>query len=150
MSNETAQTLHGTTPLTVEGDLAAQMVEVLDGYVSRAVANSVEGREGLWNRDYSSHNAYTESVEPNRARLQKRIGCLDPRLPIEELTYIATTKTAARLTEDENYTVSRVRWQVFEEVEGEGLLLEPKQNVPITAQIVALPDADWTPETIAG
>ena len=150
MSNEIAQTLHGTTPLTVEGDLAAQMVEVLDGYVSRAVANSVEGREGLWNRDYSSHNAYTESVEPNRARLQKRIGCLDPRLPIEELTYIATTKTAARLTEDENYTVSRVRWQVFEEVEGEGLLLEPKQNVPITAQIVALPDADWTPETIAG
>ena len=150
MSNETAQTLHGTTPLTVEGDLAAQMVEVLDGYVSRAVANSVEGREGLWNRDYSSHNAYTESVEPNRARLQKRIGCLDPRLPIEDLAYIATTRTAARLTEDENYTVSRVRWQVFEEVEGEGLLLEPKQNVPITAQIVALPDADWTPETIAG
>ena len=150
MSNETAQTLHGTTPLTLEGDLAAQMVEVLDGYVSRAVANSVEGREGLWNRDYSSHNAYTESVEPNRVRLQKRIGCLDPRLPIEELAYIATTKTAARLTEDENYTVSRVRWQVFEEVEGEGLLLEPKQNVPITAQIVALPDADWTPETIAG
>ena len=150
MSNETAQTLHGTTPLTVEGDLAAQMVEVLDGYVSRAVANSVEGREGLWNRDYSSHNAYTESVELNRARLQKRIGCLDPRLPIEDLAYIATTKTAARLTEDENYTVSRVRWQVFEEVEGEGLLLEPKQNVPITAQIVALPDADWTPETIAG
>ena len=150
MSNETAQTLHGTTPLTVEGDLAAQMVEVLDGYVSRAVANSVEGREGLWNRDYSSHNAYTESVEPNRARLRKRIGCLDPRLPIEDLAYIATTRTAARLTEDENYTVSRVRWQVFEEVEGEGLLLEPKQNVPITAQIVALPDADWTPETIAG
>ena len=150
MSNETDQTLHGTTPLTVEGDLAAQMVEVLDGYVSRAVVNSVEGREGLWNRDYSSHNAYTESVEPNRARLQKRIGCLDPRLPIEDLAYIATTRTAARLTEDENYTVSRVRWQVFEEVEGEGLLLEPKQNVPITVQIVALPDADWTPETIAG
>ena len=150
MSNETDQTLHGTTPLTLDGDLAAQMVEVLDGYVSRAVVNSVEGREGLWNRDYSSHNAYTESVEPNRARLRKRIGCLDPRLPIEALAYIATTKTAAHLTEDENYTVSRVRWQVFEEVEGEGLLLEPKQNVPITAQIVALPDADWTPETITG
>ena len=150
MSNETAQTLHGTTPLTLDGDLAAQMVEVLDGYVSRAITDSVEGRTGLWHRDYSSHNAYTESVEPNRASLQKRIGCLDPRLPIEELAYIATTKTAVHLTEDENYTVSRVRWQVFEEVEGEGLLLEPKQNVPITAQIVALPDADWTPETIAG
>ena len=150
MSNETAQTLHGTTPLTLDGDLAAQMVEVLDGYVSRAVADSVEGRIGLWHRDYSSHSAYTGSVEPNRARLQKRIGCLDPRLPIEELAYIATTKASAQLTEDENYTVSRVRWQVFDEVEGEGLLLEPKHNVPITAQIVAMPDADWTPEMIAG
>lgn len=150
MSNETAQVLHGTEALTFDGDLAAQMVEVLDGYVSRAIAGSIEGRIGLWNRDYSSHNAYTESVEPNRARLRKRIGCLDSRLPIEELSYSATTKTAARLTEDESYTVSRVRWQVFDEVEGEGLLLEPKHNVPITAQIVALPDADWTPEMIVG
>ena len=142
--------LHGTIPLTLDGDLASQMVEVLDSYVSRAVADSVEGRVGLWNRDYSSHDAYTESVEPNRARFRKRIGCLDPRLPIEELTYIATTKNAAQLTEDENYTVSRVRWQVFDEVEGEGLLLEPNDNVPIAAQVVALPDADWTPEMIAG
>ena len=142
--------LHGTIPLTLDGDLAAQMVEVLDGYVSRAITDSVEGRTELWNRDYSSHNAYTESVEPNRASLRKRIGCLDPRLPIEELTYIATTKASALLTEDENYTISRVRWQVFDEVEGEGLLLEPKHDVPITAQIVALPDADWTPEMIAG
>ena len=140
----------GRTPLTFDGDLAAQMVEALDGYVSRAIAGSVEGRIGLWNRDYSSHNAYTESVEPNRARLRKRIGCLDSRLPIEELSYSATTKTSAQLTEDESYTVSRVRWQVFDEVEGEGLLLEPKHNVPMTAQIVALPDADWTPEMIAG
>ena len=42
------------------------------------------------------------------------------------------------------------RWQVFEEVEGEGLLLEPMHNVPVIAQVVALPDADWTPEMIAG
>ena len=150
MSNETAQVLQGTEPLNIDGDLAAQMVEGLDGYVSRAIADSIEGRTELWNRDYSSHNAYTESVEPNRARLRKRIGCLDSRLPIEELTYIATTNTPAQITEDENYTVSRVRWQVFDEVEGEGLLLEPRHNVPITAQIVALPDADWTPEMIAG
>ena len=48
MSNKTAQALHGTTPLTTEGDLAAQMVEVLDGYVSDAVADSLEKRETLW------------------------------------------------------------------------------------------------------
>ncbi len=150
MSNEAAQTLHGTTPLTLQGDLAAQMVEVLDGYVSDAVARASEKRETLWNRDYSSHDAYAESVEPNRERFRKQIGCLDARLPIEELNYIATTRSSAQITEGENYTISRVRWQVFDEVDGEGLLLEPKHNVPISAQIIALPDADWTPEMIAG
>lgn len=150
MSTKSSQALHGTNPLTFEGDLAAQMVEVLDGYVTDAVASSIEKRETLWDRDYSSHNAYAESVEPNRERFRKQIGCIDERLPIEELHYVATTKDTAQIVEDERYTVSRVRWQVFDEVEGEGLLLEPKHNVPITAQIVALPDADWTPETIAG
>ena len=162
MSNETAQALDGTESLTLDGDLAAQMVEALDGYVSRAVAHSVERREALWNRDYSSHEAYTESVEPNRARLRKRIGCLDSRLPIEELTYDITTKTAmriwdakdnlitlAQILEADDYRVYRVRWQVFDEVEGEGLLLEPISDF-IDAQLVALPDADWTPEMITG
>ena len=150
MSNNTNQALHGTDLLTLDGDLAAQMVEVLDGYVTDAVASSIEKRGTLWHRDYSSHSAYTESIEPNRERLRKQIGCLDERLPIEALNYVASTKDTAHIVEDENYTVSRVRWQVFDEVEGEGLLLEPTHNVPIIAQIVALPDADWTPEMIAG
>ena len=150
MSNKTAQVLHGTTPLTFDGDLAAQMVEVLDGYVTDTVARSPERRQTLWNRDYSSHGAYTESVEPNRARFRKQIGCLDVRLPLEELNYVATTGASAHIAEGENYTVSRVQWQVFDEVEGEGLLLEPMHNAPIIAQIIALPDADWTPEMVAG
>ena len=109
-----------------------------------------ENRERFWNRDYSSHSAYTESVEPNRERFRKQIGCLDARLPIEDLSYVATTRASAQITEGENYTVSRVRWQVFDEVEGEGLLLDPMHNVPVVAQVVALPDADWTPEMIGG
>ncbi len=150
MSSKTSQRLHGTNPLTHEGDLAAQMVEVLDGYVSDAVADSLEKRQTLWHRDYSSHEAYAASIKPNRERFKKQIGCIDERLPIEELHYIATTKDTAQIVEDERYTVSRVRWQVFDEVEGEGLLLEPIHNTPITAQVVALPDADWTPEMVTG
>ena len=150
MPNNTDQALHGTDLLTLDGDLAAQMVEALDGYVTDAVASSIEKRGTSWNRDYSSHNAYAESIEPNRERLRKQIGCIDERLPIEALNYVASTKDTAHIVEDENYTVSRVRWQVFDEVEGEGLLLEPTHNVPIIAQIVAMPDADWTPEMIAG
>ena len=150
MSNETVQALHGTAPLTVDGDLAAQMVEALDSYVTDAVARSPEKRKALWNRDYSSHDAYTKSVEPNRERFRKQIGCLDERSPIGGLSYGATTRTPAQIVESEKDTVSRVRWQVFDAVDGEGLLLEPKHNVPVTGQVIALTDADWTPEMIAG
>ena len=113
MSNKTAQTLHGTNPLTIEGDLAAQMVEALDGYVADTIVSSIEKRETLWHRDYSSHGAYAESVEPNRKRFRTQIGCIDERSPIEALSYIATTNDTSQIVEEEHYTISRVRWQVL-------------------------------------
>ncbi|RKU06239.1 hypothetical protein C6501_19185 [Candidatus Poribacteria bacterium] len=150
MSKSDAPGLHGTTPLTYEGDLAAQMVEDLDNYVTCAIETAAEKRETLWHRDYSSHTAYTESVELNRQRFRKQIGCYDERLPINSLAYLGMTNATAHIAEGENFTVSRVWWQVFDEVEGEGLLLEPNDNIPVIAQVVAVPDADWTPEMIAG
>ena len=150
MTNNHATEGQDTAPLTFEGDLAAQMVEDLDNYVTRAIDIAVEKRESLWKRDYSSQTAYTESVEPNRQRFINQIGCYDERLPIESLSYVATTKTPVHIAKGENYTISRVRWQVFDEVDGEGLLLEPDPDVPVAAQVIALPDADWTPEMVAG
>ena len=41
-----------------------------------------------------------------------------------------------------------MRWPVFEGVHGEGLLLQP--DGPPAARIVAIPDADWTPEMLVG
>jgi dienelactone hydrolase len=46
------------------------------------------------------------------------------------------------------YRIYAVRWPVFEGVDGEGLLLEPFGR-PV-ARVVAVPDADWTPEMLAG
>jgi dienelactone hydrolase len=46
------------------------------------------------------------------------------------------------------YKVYAVRWPVFEGVTAEGLLLEPDR--PAVARIVAIPDADWSPEMLAG
>ncbi len=150
MSKNHTSELHGTAPLTFDGDLAAQMVEDLDNYVSRATETAAEKRDTLWHRDYSSHTAYTESVEPNRQRFRKQIGCLDERLPIDVLAYLGTTNSAAQIAKGENYTVSCVRWQVFDEVEGDGLLLEPSSDRQVSAQVIALPDADWTPEMLTG
>ena len=147
-SSAEADTLPGTNPLTMEGDLAAQMVTSLDQFVAQAVVESVESRQQLWNRDYRSHEAYTASIAPNRERFRGYIGCVDERVPIEALQYIATTTQTAEIAKTENYTVSAVRWHVFDGVDGEGILLEPEGD-PV-AQVIAVPDADWTPEMLVG
>ncbi|MCG9127157.1 prolyl oligopeptidase family serine peptidase [Candidatus Poribacteria bacterium] len=150
MSKEVNQVLEGTDALNLEQDLATQMVEDLDNYVNRAILSSMEKREALWNRDFSNHEAYSKSIQPNKERFLKQIGCVDERLPITSLSYISTTNSPIEIASGSNYRVSRVRWQVFEEVEGEGLLLEPKDKQDVIAQIIAIPDADWTPEMISG
>ncbi|MBI1924684.1 hypothetical protein HYR99_10570, partial [Candidatus Poribacteria bacterium] len=142
------ETLTGTAPLTMEGDLAAKMVEGLSRFVLRSLNNSVETRQKLWQRDYSSHQAYVESVAPNRERFKRYIGCVDERLAVDALHYVATTERPAQVFRTAQYTVSAVRWPVFDGVEGEGLLLEP--NAPAVAQVIAIPDADWTPEMLVG
>lgn len=148
VSSAEGEALPGTDQLTMEGDLAAQMVASLDDFVTHAVADSVESRQQLWNRDYQSHAAYAASIVPNRERFRGYIGCVDQRTPIDALHYIATTAQGAEVAKAEGYTVYAVRWSVFEGVDGEGLLLEP-EGEPL-AQVIALPDADWTPEMLVG
>ena len=46
------------------------------------------------------------------------------------------------------YKVYQVRWPVLPGVDGEGLLVEPKGDA--IASIVAIPDADQTPELLLG
>ena len=140
--------LADTDQLTMQGDLATQMVEGLDRYVMRELDASVETRENLWSRDYSSPEAYVQSVAPNRQRFLKIIGAVDERKPFTALEYVSATDSPALVAQDDGYSVYAVRWPVFEGVDGEGLWLEPAKE-PI-AQIVALPDADCTPEMLAG
>jgi dienelactone hydrolase len=143
-----AQNLAGTDQLAMQGDLAARMVEGLGKLVTRELAASIEAREGFWKRDYSSPEAYVQSVAPNREHLLKIIGAVDHREPVTALEYVSGTDRSALVTQGEGYSVYAVRWPVFEGVYGEGLWLEPGEK-PI-AQIIALPDADWTPEMLVG
>src|SRR5437867_1490521 len=143
-----AATLPGTQALTVQGDLSAQMVEGIDTFLMREIEHSVEERPKFWHRDFSSPEAYEKSVAPNRERFRKFIGAVDARVPVTALEYVSSTVEPSLVAENDRYTVQAVRWPVFEGVFGEGLLLQPKGQP--AARVVALPDADQTPEVIAG
>lgn len=142
-----AEPLPGTKPLTTEGDLAAQMVEGIDRYLMRELTASVQNRRKRWKPDHSSPEAYLKSIAPNRARLRKILGVVDERVP-PRLEYIATPDSKALVAESKKFTVYAVRWSVLDGVDAEGLLLEPRDK-PV-ANVVALPDADWTPEMLVG
>jgi dienelactone hydrolase len=143
-----AEPLPETKRLTREGDLAAQMVEGIDKYLKRELTASVENRKQCWKPDYASEEAYTKSVQPHRERLKKLLGVVDERISPVVMEYVSEGTPSSVVAETETYKVYAVRWPVLPGVDGEGLLLEPKGKV--VACVVALPDADWTPEMLVG
>jgi len=85
-------TLPGTQPLTLQGDLAARMVDQINAYLERELAASVEKRTG---------------VLPDRERFRKIIGAIDPQLPIRALELQATTSANSQIAETSDFNESR-------------------------------------------
>ncbi len=142
------EVLSNTQPLTLTGDLSAQMVAGIDRFLTAETNRSIGERQRLWQRDFSSVEAYDKSVQPNRERLRRMIGAADARLRVNALEIMASTASPAKAAETDAFMAQAVRWPVFQGVFAEGLWLQPKGE-PV-ASIVAIPDADQTPEMLAG
>jgi len=139
----------GTEPLTMEGDITSQMIDGIDRFLLQEIDRSIERRARHWQRDLSSVEAYNQSIEPNRRRLAHILGVRDARIPFDAPELIATTRQAALMGKDAAYEIFAVRWPAFGDVHGEGLLLAPIGRAPL-ADVIAIPDADHTPEQICG
>ena len=147
--------LSGTAPLTAEGDLAAQMVAGIHRYLLSQTEAQVTERAQLWNRDYTTVESYERSVASNRQRFRQIIGVVDERVAAAEPELVGSLTVPAQIAQGANYKVYTVRWPVFAPVtadsdglDAEGLLLRPEGS-PL-ARVVAIPDADWTPEMLVG
>ena len=155
------EVLPGTKPLTWEGDLSVKMLDGAHKFIEEKIDGSVAKRLKLWNRDLSSPAAYERSVEPNRKRLMQYIGVEDKSKPLQNynvgledkhpgvfMQKISINNDSELIAETTKYRVYQVRWPVLNRVYGEGLLLQPKTK-PV-ANIIAIPDADQTPEQLVG
>lgn len=140
--------LPGTSPLTTTGDIASELVAAVDAFLLGELNQSVERRARHWKRDTSSAEAYAASVEPNRKRLAHILGVRDPRVEFDAVELVATTAQPARVGGGAGFQVFAARWPAFGDVHAEGLLLAPTGRR--VADVVAIPDADQTPEMIAG
>jgi len=143
------QPLPGTAPLDMQGDIASNLVAGADRFLLRKIDESAAGRAQFWRRDFSSATAYEQFLSTNRQRLAHILGVRDQRVGRVEMELIATPTQRGPLARGQGYEVFAVRWPAFGDVYGEGLLLSPTARAPV-ANIVALPDADQTPEQLAG
>jgi hypothetical protein len=117
---------------------------------------SVQARAAHWTRDFSSEPNYLHSIASNRQRFREITGLVDEREKVQ-MQFVAQVPLgggishgtgSSSLGSGPGYRIYAVRWNVFRGVEAEGLLLQP-EGTP-TADIVALPDCDWTPEMLVG
>ena len=74
--------------------------------------------------------------------------CAILRVAFDALELLATTAQPALVGEGTGFRAYAVRWPAFADVHGEGLLLVPTGAK--VADVIAMPDADQTPEMIAG
>ncbi len=146
---EAPQTLPGTAPLMLEGDIASHLVAGADKFLLRETGRAGERRRRHWQRDLSSAGNYQRSIERNRKRLAHILGVRDPRVSFEDLELMGTTSRPALLGRGDGFEIFAVRWPAFGDVHGEGLLLVPTKN-PQRADVVAIPDASLLPEQIVG
>jgi dienelactone hydrolase len=150
-------TLPGTQPLTIEQPLDEVMVDGIDRFALREIARAAQERAAQWQRDVSSPEAYEKSLAPYREQFRQIIGAVDPRVPgrgledlsLTSLTGVDAPGTRAAREETDLYSILPARWQVFEHVTAEGLILEPTGD-EIVGLVVCIPDATWTPEEFCG
>ena len=141
--------LDDTRPLTLEGDIASQLVEGVDRFLLSEIAERAEQRERFWKRDLSTPSAFEKSIEPNRQRLAHILGVRDKRTPFESPELVATLNRPALIGRGEGYEIFAIRWPAFGNVYGEGLLLSPVGRKRM-ADVIAVPDVGQTPEQLAG
>lgn len=141
-----------------ENPLDERMVTGLHRFCARELSAARENRRTAWQPDTSSPQAYSNSLAPRRERFRTWIGAVDPRrtsAPGNDCRFElqSTLDRPARMAQSQQVaqsqyiTVHAVRWPVLEGVTAEGLLLVPANP---RAAVVALPDADWTPEQFCG
>jgi dienelactone hydrolase len=145
---ETGRVLPGTRELTRQDDVSEAMRAGIERYLDAALTAAPGKRGEFWSVEVSSRETYEASVKGNRERLTKMLGAVEPRVAEVEMELSGTLAVPALVAETDRFTAWAVRWPVLDGVHGEGLLLRPKGEV--RARVVAIPEADETPERIAG
>lgn len=132
----------GAAPLTETGDFAAKMVAGIHQFLDREIEASSKPVPS--NPLRSSEAAMARAIE----HLREVIGATHQRIEFTDLQFIDSVNKPEGKVETALFMAYRVRWPVLDGVDAEGIYLNPTGGA--RACVVAIPDADGTPEQICG
>lgn len=134
----------GAAPLEIEGDLVEVMLDGLHKFLDEETERVRKARTSHW----FSFDEYVKSIPAKRERLREIIGAHHPLVSDGRIELAGPFQRGSVLAEADTYIAHQARWPVLEGVTAEGIVLLPK--APQSLFVIALPDADMTPETICG
>lgn len=150
-SSERAEILPGTTKLTWSDPLDVRMMQEAHRFVEQKIDVAEEARAGA--SESSTGDVRRERLRwllgaGNASRQTHTHLAFEPYKNEVHMLRIGDDRLPAVLEENDQFSITRVAWPAFEGVTGEGLLLEPL--VQASAAVVLVPDADQSPEQLAG
>lgn len=149
-----AKTLSGTAPLSMQGDIAAELVAGADRFLLREIEANKQKRSQFWQSLPDDQAIYNSELEKLRDELQNRLGVRDT-LASDTTPYMLTSiQRSSIVGRGSGFEIHRVQWRSFGDCYGRGLMLVPvdQQGVPTktVGQVVALPDCEISPEQLVG
>ncbi|MEC7557318.1 MAG: prolyl oligopeptidase family serine peptidase [Planctomycetota bacterium] len=145
--------LSGTRPLSSKRPLVDVMVDGINRFCLRELAASPDRRRQKWSTTFPVTGESPTTIQRKlallRDRLQRRLGIVDRRLTNAANQHhdFQPTARSGDLAHTGDCSIITVRWKVLDGVTAEGVLIVPRT---IRACVVAIPDADWTPEQFCG
>lgn len=154
LAQSSPSVLAGTERLEMDGDIASALVDGVDRFLLNQLSKSVEQRIAQWPGAEGIPADSPDAIQLRRAKLQKQLGMVDPRLSpgnfqVQRAIATGNEPQTAPLARTDNAIAEWVKWPVFEGVDGEGILVLPSKTKP-TFCCVLVPDAGQFPEQLCG
>ena len=148
-SLKSGEPLSGTELLDEKQPLDELMVSGIDRFALRAIEDAASHRRNSIHGLEPGSEDFSSKQEELRVQFATLIGAIDERVKPQGIEIVSTTTENGVVAENDQVSVLAVRWKVLEGMDASGLLIRPVGK-DIVARVVAIPDADWTPEMISG
>ncbi len=157
-AGEPAVVPQGIRPLPASEDRAASMLAGIDRFLIRQIQREANDRMRRWSAEMSDARQRPSFLTARRRELRQILGMRETRVPFSDVERTGRSPSDHVAARNARVTVERIRWPVLADpdagrpqltsITGAGLLLTPTGTS--FAAVIAVPDADQTPEQLCG